>query len=378
MKLRSVVKLCTFVSVALFCLAMGYYAFMRLDMARRNRSFNLYSIVPSNCIGVLESDDVSTLFHEMSIANYSREFQQFQFPGLMNFILTGLSEYAENNAHGLDYQMNRLLVSFHAPGTPRDQVIYFQINPADESLLTDMFAEYAPNDFLPKEEDYRGKRIVIYPLGHTEYLTAYSEDGFLAVSFQKRLIEQVVDTRLDGESLDDDEVFASLKKEKKSQELLSLYSRSMAVPLLNREGSGVWSEYDIHVNSDVLYLAGDVYAPEDAEELYVVPEEPFFVKELGLMISTDKDSTEYYIHEASEEVYRDDLFERCVANLTQDAVFTMVVDMQHVWLDKERFKAYLPKFVQENALVFRPFILSVQYTMHNGGLSHFWVFTYKD
>ena len=86
--------------------------------------------------------------------------------------------------------MNHLLVSFHASGTPRDQVIYFHMHSADKDLLTDLFAEYAPNDYLPKEEVYRGKRMVIYPLGYTEYLATYAEDGFLVVSFQKKLIEQ--------------------------------------------------------------------------------------------------------------------------------------------------------------------------------------------
>jgi len=55
MQLKTVVKIGTIVSVLLFCLAVGFYAFMRLDMAERNRDVNLYSLVPSNCVGVLES-----------------------------------------------------------------------------------------------------------------------------------------------------------------------------------------------------------------------------------------------------------------------------------------------------------------------------------
>ena len=41
-------------SVALFCIAMGCYTYMRLDIAKKNRAFDLYSLVPANSIGVLE------------------------------------------------------------------------------------------------------------------------------------------------------------------------------------------------------------------------------------------------------------------------------------------------------------------------------------
>ena len=379
MKLRSVVRWCVGVSVALFCIAMGCYTYMRLDIAKKNRAFDLYSLVPANSIGVLESEDVSAFFHEVSMLNYSQEFERFQFSGLMNFILKGLGEYAATNAHGLDYQMNHLLVSFHASGTPRDQVIYFHMHSADKDLLTDLFAEYAPNDYLPKEEVYRGKRMVIYPLGYTEYLATYAEDGFLVVSFQKKLIEQVIDTHLDGYSLQENPVFDQMQENRKSRNLLTLYSHSIAMPLLNR-GDECWSEYDIHLNSDVLYLAGNAYQVNEDdswEDTFHALKAHTFVKEPGLMISANNDSTAHYIDVAGSDAYRDSLFERCVANLTQEAELTLVVDMQKVCEDKARFKEYLPKFVLENAQVFCPFILSVQYTLHDGQLSHFWVLTYK-
>lgn len=366
-------------SVALFCIAMGCYTYMRLDIAKKNRAFDLYSLVPANSIGVLESEDVSAFFHEVSMLNYSQEFERFQFSGLMNFILKGLGEYAATNAHGLDYQMNHLLVSFHASGTPRDQVIYFHMHSADKNLLTDLFAEYAPNDYLPKEEVYRGKRMVIYPLGYTEYLATYAEDGFLVVSFQKKLIEQVIDTHLDGHSLQENPVFDQMQENRKSRNLLTLYSHSIAMPLLNR-GDECWSEYDIHLNSDVLYLAGNAYQVNEDdswEDTFHALKAHTFVKEPGLMISANNDSTAHYIDVAGSDAYRDSLFERCVANLTQEAELTLVVDMQKVCEDKTRFKKYLPKFVLENAQVFCPFILSVQYTLHDGQLSHFWVLTYK-
>ena len=87
MRLRTVVKLGTIISVLLFVVAVGYYAFMQLDMADRNRDINLYSLVPADCTAVLESDDISAFLHECSNLNYASELERLQFPGLFNFII---------------------------------------------------------------------------------------------------------------------------------------------------------------------------------------------------------------------------------------------------------------------------------------------------
>ena len=377
--MKRVAKISVIASVALFCLAMGCQLFVRLSMTDYRRSFNLYTLVPSSSMGVLESEDISAFLYEMSRLNYSAEFERYQFPGLLNFILNGLSNYADRNTHGLSRDLNRLLVSFHAPGTPRDQVVYFHTTPSDEELFADMLREYAPSNFLPKTEVYRGKRIVVYPLGYTEYLSAYSEDGFLAVSFQKKLIEQVIDTRIDGNSLAGTPVFGQLQEGKKNRRLLSLYSRSQLMSMLGL-GEECWSGYDIHLNSDVLYLTGDTYLTEgkaSSESVSAILGAHPWVWEEGLMISADRDSTDACIASLDAE-NPESLFQQCVSNLSQDADYSMVVDMQKVWNEKERFKKYLPTFVLENCLLFRPFILSVQYSVHDEELSHFWIFTYKD
>ena len=64
MRLRVIVKLGTIMSVLLFCMTLAYYAFMRLDMTERNRSVNLYSMVPAKCVAVMESDDIDRLLDD--------------------------------------------------------------------------------------------------------------------------------------------------------------------------------------------------------------------------------------------------------------------------------------------------------------------------
>ena len=94
MRLKTVVKLGTVVSVLLFALAVGYYAFMRLDMTGHNRDFNLFSLIPSDCIGVLESDNVSAFLNECPNLNYSNELDDFQSSGLYSFLIGELNGYA--------------------------------------------------------------------------------------------------------------------------------------------------------------------------------------------------------------------------------------------------------------------------------------------
>ena len=382
MRLKTVAKLSVFVSVLLFCIAVGFYAFTRLDMTERNREVNLYSLVPADCVGVLESDNISYFLNELPSINYGKELSYFQFPGLFEFLLHNLNEYAVQNAHGLSNQMSHLMVSFHKPGNMNDQVVYFRMGATDQQLLEDMLSEYAPVNFLPKEEKYRGKTIVVYPLGRDEFLASYSGDGFLALSYQKRLIEQVIDAKLDKTSLDEDEVFKQVLAKKKSYHYLTLYARSAPMPFLDAEDK-CWSEYEFHLNSDVLYLTGETFLADssfDSSELLECIQLLDGEFENNRLISTNKDSTTVYVEQALEKMERGEqtLFNQCVTNLSKEAAFVLVADMDEVVKEPEYWAAYLPLYVLEKAMLFRPFILSAQLSLNQGRPSHMWVFTYKN
>ena len=382
MRMKTVVKLGTILSVLLFVLAVGYYAFMRLDMMDRNRDVNLFSLVPSSSIGVLESNNVNAFLNDNSTLNYSRELDRMQFPGLFNFLIHGLNMYAGDNAHGLSYQMNQLVVSFHQPVTPRNQVVYFRLGMADEQLLSDMLQEYVSGNFLPKEEEYRGKKILIYPLSHDEFLATYTEEGFVVLSYQKRLVEEVIDAQLDETSLGYDAVFSRVLEKKKSKDFLTLYGRSSSIPSLDLD-SNTWSEYDFHLNSDVVYLTGDMYALEinaEKENMIKSLNDMAVVKEEGLFVSAEKDSTAYYMAEAfdANDTGNRTLFNECVANLANEVDFSLVADMQKVEENPQRFQSYLPSFMIENASLLRSFILSAQLSLNGERPSHIWVFTYKN
>lgn len=378
MALRTVVKYGTIVSVLLFCMAVGYYAFMQLDMTDRNRDVNLFALIPEDCTTVLQSDDISACLDELSSLNYERELERFQFQGLLHLVIGGLNEYATESDHGLNHQMNRLLVSFHAPYTSRDQVIYFQAGAGDESLFVDMLREYMTSDFLPKEELYRGETIRVYPLNHEEYLSVYTHPGALVISYQKSLIEKVIDARLDGKSLDENEVFSRMLQKKRSH-LLTLYACHPAMPVLQGD-IPCWGEYDFHFNSDVFYLTGDIHlSGEENDEIPMQIKECQVEKGEELLLSSDRDSTQYYMEEAYVARLENNhsLFDECMANLSNEASFSLVADMDSFDTYKEVLSPYLPVFVRENAGLFSPFILSLQYSIVDNNLSQIWTFTYK-
>lgn len=380
MRLNTMVKLVTIISVLLFSIAVGYYAFVQLNMTNRNHNVDLYSLVPADCTGVLESDDISAYLHELPNLSYGRELERFQFPGLFGFIIDALEGYATESAHGLSHQLNRLLVSFHEPYGVDDQVVYFQVGTVDETFLSDLFREYMPGHFLSKEEEYRGETIVVYPLSHEEYLSVYAEDGFVVVSFQKKLVEKVIDAKLDETSLSDDTSFSRIWNNKKKH-FLTLYTYE-STGLMSELGMSCWNEYDFQVNSDVLYLTGETFVPteENNESLFFncmskIP----VLREEGLFVSADKDSTQCYMEKVYEanEISKLTLFDECIFNLSNDASFTLVADMLNVQNNDEILNRCLPSFIMDNASLFSAFILSAQYTWVNNRLSHVWTFTYK-
>lgn len=382
MKLKTVAKLSTVVSVLLFGLAVAFYALTELDMTRRNRNVNLFAWMPADCVGVLESDNINAFLNDISMSSYGRELDAFRFSGLFHFLVDGLNEYAVDNAHGLSSQMNHVAVSFHRSFTPHNQLVCFRMNAADERLLSDMLREYMPANFLPKVEEYRGKTLRIYPLGDSEFLASYAESGLMVVSYEKRLVEKAIDARLDGTSLNDDEVFAQALARKKSHNHLTLYARSASFPFL-RLGQDCWSEYDFHANSEVLYLTGETFLPEDSDcltrALGYLGECPQ-INEADRLVSVNRNSTKCYMEQASatDEADGRTLFDECVSNLSWESSFALVADMRRVTEAPQEFSAYLPSFMLAHARQFRSFILSAQLSLSPGRASHIWVFTYKE
>ena len=379
MQIRSVIKLGVVLSVVLFCIGIAFYGFARLSMADKENRVDIFEFVPKDCAGMLETDNIDNFMHVFSQAAYSSQLDTLHRAGLMNDILSDLSRYSSAAAHGLSYQMNHVVISFHRPHTAMDVVAYFRIGKEGKHQLIEAVKGKHGADFVPKKETYRGKKIEIYPLSSTRYLSVYTTDGLVVVSYQKKLIEQVIDAVKDNNSLREDSVFTSIHHPQPAS-FITIYGRTPSVPFLGKESCHSWSEYDIHLNSEVFYLSGQM-KEEQADcldrMLQAVHTVPVVSESDSLLVVSGRERVDSCISKVIASPSHT-LFDECVSNLSRDASYIMVTDMEKVAAAPEQFASYLPPFLIRHADLFRSFILSIQFTEVNNRLSHIFVFTYKE
>ena len=379
MQIRSVIKLGVVLSVVLFCIGIAFYGFARLSIADKENRVDIFEFVPKDCAGILETDNIDNFMHVFSQAAYSSQLDTLHRAGLMNDILSDLSRYSSAAAHGLSYQMNHVVISFHRPHTAMDVVAYFRIGKEGKHQLIEAVKGKHGADFVPKKETYRGKKIEIYPLSSTRYLSVYTTDGLVVVSYQKKLIEQVIDAVKDNNSLREDSVFTSIHHPQPAS-FVTIYGRTPSVPFLGKESCHSWSEYDIHLNSEVFYLSGQM-KEEQADcldrMLQAVHTVPVVSESDSLLVVSGRERVDSCISKVIASPSHT-LFDECVSNLSRDASYIMVTDMEKVAAAPEQFASYLPPFLIRHADLFRSFILSIQFTEVNNRLSHIFVFTYKE
>lgn len=379
MQIRSVIKLGVVLSVVLFCIGIAFYGFARLSMADKESRVDVFEFIPKDCAGILETDNIDNFMHGFSQAAYSSQLDTLHRAGLMNDILSDLSRYSSAAAHGLSYQMNHVVFSFHYPHTAMDVVAYFRIGKEGKHQLVEAVKGKHGADFVPKKEIYRGKKIEIYPLSSTKYLSVYTTDGLVVVSYQKKLIEQVIDAVKDNSSLREDSVFTSIHHPQPAS-FITIYGRTPSVPFLGKESCHSWSEYDIHLNSEVFYLSGQM-KEEQADcldrMLQAVNSIPVVSEKDSLLVVSGHERVDSCISKVIASPSHT-LFDECVSNLSRDASYIMVTDMEKVAASPEQFVSYLPPFLIRHADLFRSFILSIQFTEVNNRLSHIFVFTYKE
>ncbi|WP_278504900.1 hypothetical protein [Phocaeicola barnesiae] len=259
MKLRTVAKFAVILSTLLFCVGVGVYSFVQLKLADKTQTVDLLELVPADSRGLLETDNVDFFISELPRMAYAAQFDTLHQSNLIETIFYELTQYTSHAAHGLSNQVNQLMLSFHFPGNPRDMVAYFRMSKEGKDLFKEVLREKYGDRFTPKKEIYRGKEIQVYPLDAEDFLSLYGGKGFLVASHEKRLIEQVIDAQLDKRSLSRDTVLASLRHNKSSR-FMTFYGRTASVPLLTGKRDYCWSEFDLHMNSEVIYLNGSMAA----------------------------------------------------------------------------------------------------------------------
>lgn len=377
MKLPVIGKLIIIFSILLLVIGIGMYGLTRFSFIGDEDNRDMLSLVPSDCIGLLDTDNIDFLVQEFSETIYAEQFDTLQQCGLFSLVFENLSSYVDNNVHGLSNRIKRMLVSFHAPSSVHNMVIYFQIKESGKSFI-EGFVRDRMDSFVPKKESYRGEVITVYPITNNNFLSVYVKDEFCVISFQKHLIEDVIDAWEGEYSLANDMVFSKVYHSKTTN-YMTLYGCTASIPLLAHKGNNSWSEYDVHLTSEVFYLSGEMFA--SGSFVKQIKEKAFqdtiisAKKDRSLIVSGQSKVDSCILQAIALPSHS--LFDECISNLSQEATFMAIMDMDEVALNPSSYKPYLPNFIYRHINLFRSFILSVQLTQVGDSVSHIMVFTYK-
>lgn len=271
MTLRSFIRMSVTVSVVMLCVAFAAYSYLRLHAADRAKDFNLYTLVPSDVVAVMETERMADLIEEIDEMQCSKDGHFLYVSELFAYLKNYLTSWVDDAPHGLSKQMNKMLISFHQPDNALNQVLYCTLGAEDGSLVEAFIQKYASDSFPPKIFNYEGESIYIYPLSDGRFLAAYFTPDFLVVSFQKRLVEQVIDTYHSQKSLLTQPAFKRLYSGSHTHASATVYLRMRSVAMGKRADSirvsaplGSWAEFDLKFSERAIYCTGMSHGSDSA------------------------------------------------------------------------------------------------------------------
>lgn len=263
MKPRILIRIAVIVSIVLLCTGFGVYSFLRMNAVESRQDFNLFTLVPQDATAVLETDRVAELVEDINALHCSKDGRFLYVSDLFVCLKMYLNTLVGDTPHGLSRQMNKVLISFHEPDTPLNQVLYCSLGAGDYELVESFVRKYCSSSFPSKCFDYKGEEIRIYPMADGRFLAAYFTSDFLAVSFQKRLIEQVIDACCSKQSLMELPSFRTMYADKRSNVAATVYVRMKEVDMGKKTDGirsqaqlGSWAEFDMKVNEEAVYCSG--------------------------------------------------------------------------------------------------------------------------
>ena len=130
------------VSIVLLCTGFGVYSFFRLNEVESQKDFNLYTLVPQSAIAVLETDRMAELVDDINQLSCSKDNHFLYASELFVYLKNYLHTLLEDTPHGLSKQMNKMLISFHEPDTPLNQVLYCSLGSGDYELVESFIRKY--------------------------------------------------------------------------------------------------------------------------------------------------------------------------------------------------------------------------------------------
>lgn len=265
MKPQLLIRTITIIVIVLLCAGISVYSFWCLDREESLQDFNLYTLVPQDAVAVLETDYVERLIDDVEQLSCSKDGYYLYVSEIFTYLKNHLHALLDDTPHGLSTQMNRALISFHAPDNPINQVLYCGLGTEDYDLVGAFWDECSLGPFPVKTFDYRRRKIYIYPMENGLFLSVFFTRHFMVAGFQKKLVEQVIDTYLDkNNSLLEQPEFELVYEDKQRRGSSAvLYANLNAVKMGAASDTsqvcarlGNWCGFDLRLDGDVIYCAG--------------------------------------------------------------------------------------------------------------------------
>ncbi len=233
-----------------------WWSFSQLRDQEKRAAVDIYTIIPKDCKAILEIQDINALEQELSNSYFNQEYSALHISDLLKFLTKKFTILIHQEAHGLSREMSQLLISFHEPNTPDSQIIYGKLGEKDQTIIEELIHQNAKTIFAPKHLTYKGEKITIYPIGK-EFMACYINKGFFAISYQKRLIENVIDTYLAQNGINKNHTFEQLRLGHKNATPLLLYVQT------TNDSTEKWDRFDIRMNTEAIYVTGTHMASND-------------------------------------------------------------------------------------------------------------------
>lgn len=266
MKLRRAIQLFLILSIVMLCAGFGVYSFLQLNSVENRQDFNLYTLVPQDAIAVLETDRMADLVEDINRLSSSKDNHFLYVSELFSYLKNYLQTLVQDTPHGLSKQMNKMLISFHEPDTSTNQVLYCNLGADDHELIETFVRKYCSSVFPAKYFDYKGEEIRIYPMVDGRFLAMYLTADYFVASFQKWLVEDVIDALRDKKSLMNLPLFRAMRADKRRHEAAMVYARMNAVDMGRPTDSihaqahlGSWVEFDLKFNENAVYCSGMIH-----------------------------------------------------------------------------------------------------------------------
>ena len=233
------------------------------------RDFNLYTLVPRDATVVVETDCMGKLIQDIDRMPCSQDGHYLYVSDLFVLLKAYYYTLVERAPHGLSHQMNRMLLSFHEPDSPRSQVLYCNLGPGDLEMMQTFVGQFISNDRLPQSSRYQGVTLHEYPMADGGTLTAYYTSRFLVISLERSLVEAVVDAHRTHQSLMQWPNFQSMHPVRELGSQATVFVRMKSVDMgqepAEEEGAhrhrrlppvGSWAEFSLRLSGEGIYCSG--------------------------------------------------------------------------------------------------------------------------